>query len=72
MQVSDLAGIASYLQKVCFYHYPKERTGAKRPFPYPLPRPRAQEYANFLDRYTFEDFSFLMGCRRRGSEIIPL
>lgn len=71
-EVPKLPGLASYLQKVCFYHYPTERTGAKRPFAYPLPRLRAQEYALFLDRYTFEEFSYLMACRRRGSEIVPL
>jgi hypothetical protein len=62
---------ASYLQKFGTYHRPGKQTGPKRPRAYPLPTDRFLELARWWTDYSFEEFLFLYGARRRGGRIVP-
>ena len=61
----------SYLQKFVTYHRPGSHTGFGRAETRPLPPDRLAELARWWGQYTFDDFPFLFGARRRGGRIFP-
>jgi hypothetical protein len=61
----------SYMIKYHTYFRPRSRTGEVRSPAVPLPPERLSELANWCSGYTFEDFTFLFGARRRGGQIVP-
>jgi hypothetical protein len=61
----------SYLTKFHTYFRPRSRNGAARSPAVPLPPDRLAELAEWWSGYTFEDFTFLFGARRRGGRIDP-
>jgi hypothetical protein len=60
----------SYSIKFHTYFRPKSRTGASRPEVAPLPPDRLTELAKWWSGYTFGDFLFLVGAKRRGGRIV--
>ncbi len=60
----------SYMIKFHTYFRPRSRNGEVLS-PVPLPPDRLAELANWWSGYTFEDFTFLFGARRRGGRIFP-
>jgi hypothetical protein len=69
-RLTDLPRQISYLTKFTTYHRPLKRgpTGVSRCFP--LPPRRLEELASWWANYSFEDFAFLYGARRRGGRIV--
>ena len=61
----------SYMIKFHTFFRPRSRNGEVRSPTVPLPPDRLAELANWWSGYTFEDFTFLFGARRRGGEIVP-
>ena len=61
----------SYLQKFETAHRPGKRTGQWRPRVFPLPREELREWVHFVCRYQLEDFQFLYGLRRFGTQLRP-
>jgi hypothetical protein len=68
--LNDLAKQLSYLQKFATYHRPGKQHKSRRARAYPLSAVECREFADWTSRYTFTDFLFLYGARRRGSRII--
>jgi hypothetical protein len=60
----------SYSIKFHTYFRPKSRTGAGRPQVAPLPPDRLAELAAWWAKYSFDDFTFLFGAKRRGGRIV--
>jgi hypothetical protein len=61
----------SYMIKFHTFFRPRSRNGEVRSPAVPLPPDRLAELANWWFGYTFEDFTFLFGARRRGGQIVP-
>jgi hypothetical protein len=61
----------SFLQKFVSYHRPGSFSGSGRAKAIPLPPDRLAELARWWGQYTFDDFPFLFGARRRGGRIFP-
>ena len=61
----------SYLQKFESAHRPGIRTGQLRPRVFPLPPNELREWVGFVCRYRIEDFQFLYGLRRFGTQLKP-
>ena len=61
----------SYLQKFETAHRPGIRTGQLRPRVFPLPPGELREWVRFVCRYRIEDFQFLYGLRRFGTQLKP-
>jgi hypothetical protein len=60
----------SYMTKYHTYYRPWSRSGAARSPAVPLPRDRLAEFAEWSSHYTFDDFTFLLGAKRRGGRIV--
>jgi hypothetical protein len=61
----------SYVVKFPTYFRPKSRSGGARPSAVPLPPDRLAELAQWWSAYTSDDFTFLLGAKRRGGRIYP-
>jgi hypothetical protein len=59
----------SYSNKFITYFRPRQRGGAAPSPAVPLPPDRLVELASWWAKYSFEDFTFLFGARRRGGRI---
>ena len=59
----------SYLQKFETFHRPGIRTGQLRPRVFPLPPGELREWVRFVCHYRLEDFQFLYGLRRFGTQL---
>lgn len=59
----------SYIPKFSTYHRPGIQSGTRRRKAKPLNPREHGELVNWMDRYRFEDFMFLRGCRRHKDEI---
>jgi hypothetical protein len=68
--LNDVETQISYLQKFVTYHRPGSYTGSGRSKAIPLPPDRLAELARWWSQYTFDDFLFLFGARRRGGRIV--
>ena len=68
--LNDVERQISYLQKFVTYHRPGSYTGSGRSKAMPLPPDRLAELARWWSQYTFDDFPFLFGARRRGGRIV--
>ncbi len=68
--LNNVARQISYLQKFVTYHRPGSYTGSGRSKAIPLPPDRLAELARWWGQYTFDDFPFLIGARRRGGRIV--
>jgi hypothetical protein len=68
--LNDVESQISYLQKFVTYHRPGSFTGSGRSKAIPLPPDRLAELARWWSQYTFDDFPFLFGARRRGGRIV--
>ena len=60
----------SYSIKFHTYFRPRSRSGGIRSGAVPLPPDRLAELAEWCTAYTFEDFAFLFGAKRRGGRIM--
>jgi hypothetical protein len=60
----------SYLTKFHTYFRPNSRSGGVRSRAVPLPPDRLAELAEWWSAYTFDDFIFLVGAKRRGGRIV--
>jgi hypothetical protein len=60
----------SYLIKFNTYFRPRSRSSGARSSAVPLPLDRLAELAAWWSGYTFEDFTFLVGAKRRGGRIV--
>lgn len=69
--LEDLAEQLSYCQKFNSSHKPGKRGPNGRPQLYPLPTERLIEWAEWMAKQRFENFTFLFGARRRGGRICP-
>ncbi len=59
----------SYLITFITYFRPRSRSGGARSSAVPLPPDRLAELAEWWSRYAFDDFTFLLGAKRRGGRI---
>jgi hypothetical protein len=59
----------SYIPKFTTYHRPGTQIGKTRRRARPLNPREHGELVSWMDRYRFEDFVLLQGCRRYGKEI---
>jgi hypothetical protein len=69
--LEDFAEQLSYCQKFNSSHKPGKRGPNGRAQSYPLPTERLIEWAEWLAKQRFENFTFLFGARRRGGRICP-
>ena len=60
----------SYLQKFATYHRPGARGLGGPGRPYPLPPAQLEELITWWSQYSFADFLFAYGARRRGTHIV--
>ena len=59
----------SYTFKYVTYHRPGKNSRSRRAQAYPLPPDRLAELACWWAQYSFDDFVFLYGARRRGDRV---
>ena len=69
-QLRDAERQLSYLQKFATYHRPGARGLSGPGEPYPLPPPQLKELITWWSQYSFADFLFAYGARRRGTRIV--
>jgi len=69
-QLRDAERQLSYLQKFATYHRPGARGLSGPGWPYPLPPAQLEELITWWSQYSFADFLFAYGARRRGTRIV--
>jgi len=69
-QLKDVERQVSYLQKFVTYHRPGARGVSGPGRPYPLPPAQLEELITWWSQYSFADFLFAYGARRRATRIV--
>lgn len=68
--LNDLEKQISYTFKFTTYHRPGKQTGPWRPKSVELPDGPLMDVSIWRAQYTFLDFVFMLGVRRRGSQLV--
>lgn len=62
----------SYLLKFATYHRPGSQTGSRRAAAFPLPDHALKALTLWRARHSLMDFVFMMGFRRKGSDLVRI